>query len=113
MVFGDTVVLGSVFNLLGSCSPSRFGSGSGLSVQPRTRTENRTRKGNTNQEPRTRNRERHGSWCPSSVLSVVVRPERRILLLDGPPPPFVLLIPGHGVAQPGVECNLRIPAQAA
>src|SRR4029434_5128016 len=50
---------------------------------------------------------------PLFVLSLVVRLERGIALLDRTPPPFVLSIPRDRVLQPGLEWHLGCPADAA
>lgn len=54
---------------------------------------------------RDQRRTRHGrqSDATLSVLRVVVGAKRRVVLFDRTPPPFVLSIPRHGVAQSGLE----------
>ena len=49
---------------------------------------------------------------PLFVLSLVVRLERRIALLDRPPPPLVLLIPPHGLDETALERHLRCPSDS-
>src|SRR5215203_181903 len=46
-----------------------------------------------------------------AVLGLVVGAERRIAVLDRPPPPLILTVPRHGGGKPCLECNLGLPTQ--
>src|SRR5690606_40091161 len=53
------------------------------------------------------------SGTGGAVLRGVVGAEGGVLLLDRRPPPLVLLVPLHGLAEARVEGHLRLPAERA
>src|SRR5260221_7735663 len=46
-----------------------------------------------------------------AVLRLVILAELRVAVLDRPPPPLVLLVPGDGVGEPLLEAVLRPPPE--